>query len=134
MTKMRNVGGSLFPGPGIALIALHRIIVLAGSRSGDQAPVHHITPPASRYQPASFYTVLERMTDPVSPNDTIAAISTPPGRGGIGIVRLSGPEASSIAVQLITLRQPLEHARARLADVLDLSNGDENTPNALTRR
>jgi tRNA modification GTPase len=51
--------------------------------------------------------------------DTIAAISTPPGRGGIGIVRLSGPEAALIATQLVQLRQPLEHARARLADVLD---------------
>ena len=54
--------------------------------------------------------------------DTIAAISTPPGRGGIGIVRLSGPQAASIAVQLVSLRQPLENARARLADVLDLDN------------
>ena len=52
-------------------------------------------------------------------NDTIAAVSTPPGRGGIGIVRLSGPEAASIAAQLVRLRQPLEHGRARLADVLD---------------
>ncbi len=51
--------------------------------------------------------------------DTIAAISTPPGRGGIGIVRLSGPQAASIAAQLIRLRQPLEHACARLAEVLD---------------
>jgi tRNA modification GTPase len=51
--------------------------------------------------------------------DTIAAISTPPGRGGIGIVRLSGPLAASLAAQLVRLRQPLEHARARLADVLD---------------
>jgi tRNA modification GTPase len=51
--------------------------------------------------------------------DTIAAISTPPGRGGIGIVRLSGPQAASIAAQIIRLRQPLEHAHARLAEVLD---------------
>jgi tRNA modification GTPase len=51
--------------------------------------------------------------------DTIAAISTPPGRGGIGIVRLSGPLAASIAVQLVRLHQPLKHARARLADVLE---------------
>ena len=58
--------------------------------------------------------------------DTIAAISTPPGRGGIGIVRLSGPQAASIAAQLVNLRQPLEHGRARLADVLDApdSGGD----------
>jgi tRNA modification GTPase len=33
--------------------------------------------------------------------DTIVAIATPPGRGGIGIVRLSGPEAESIACGLI---------------------------------
>lgn len=32
-----------------------------------------------------------------SPNDTIAAVSTPPGEGGIGIVRLSGPDAVAIA-------------------------------------
>ena len=59
------------------------------------------------------------MAAPDTATDTIAAISTPPGRGGIGIVRLSGPQAASIAVQLVKLRQPLEHARARLADVLD---------------
>jgi tRNA modification GTPase len=56
--------------------------------------------------------------------DTIAAISTPPGRGGIGIVRLSGPQAASIASQLVRPHQPLEHARARLADVLDAEDAD----------
>lgn len=56
--------------------------------------------------------------------DTIAAISTPPGRGGIGIVRLSGPQAGPVAAQLVRLHQPLEHARARLADVLDAENAD----------
>jgi len=63
------------------------------------------------------------MAGPETITDTIAAISTPPGRGGIGIVRLSGPEAASIAAQLVRLRQPLEHARARLADVLDEDSG-----------
>ena len=32
--------------------------------------------------------------------DTIAAVSTPPGEGGIGVVRLSGPTAISIACRL----------------------------------
>ncbi len=59
------------------------------------------------------------MSTPGFAIDTIAAVSTPPGRGGIGIVRLSGPQAVSIAMQLVRLRNPLEHARARLADVLD---------------
>lgn len=57
--------------------------------------------------------------------DTMAAVSTPPGRGGIGIVRLSGPDAASIAVQLVRLRQPLEHAHARLADVVDPDADDD---------
>src|ERR1035437_9849493 len=59
------------------------------------------------------------MQETKTATDTIAAISTPPGRGGIGIVRLSGPQATSIAAQLVRLRHPLEHARARLTDVLD---------------
>ena len=33
--------------------------------------------------------------------DTIAAIATPPGRGGIGIVRLSGPAVAPIAQRII---------------------------------
>jgi tRNA modification GTPase len=62
--------------------------------------------------------------EPDLTTDTIAAVSTPPGRGGIGIVRLSGPQAASIAVQLVSLRQPLEHGRVRLADVLDAAGNE----------
>lgn len=51
--------------------------------------------------------------------ETIAAISTPPGRGGIGIVRLSGPDALAIAAQMLSLKQPLAHAQARFTHVLD---------------
>jgi len=36
-----------------------------------------------------------------SPSDTIAAIATAPGRGGIGIVRVSGPACSAIAEALL---------------------------------
>lgn len=56
-------------------------------------------------------------------NDTIVAISTPPGRGGIGIVRLSGPESRAIAEGLVRLRRPLEPGRARFAEVLDGTAG-----------
>ena len=41
-----------------------------------------------------------RMTNHLSDHDTIAAIATPPGRGAIGIVRISGPEALRIGEQL----------------------------------
>ena len=37
-------------------------------------------------------------------NDTIAAIATPPGVGGIGVIRVSGPEAFSLVLPL--LRRP----------------------------
>ena len=35
-----------------------------------------------------------------STSDTIVAVATPPGRGGIGVVRISGPEAHRITEQL----------------------------------
>lgn len=40
-------------------------------------------------------------------NDTIAAISTPPGFGGIGVVRLSGPKSESIARKIFQPSSPL---------------------------
>jgi tRNA modification GTPase len=40
--------------------------------------------------------------------DTIAAISTPPGRGGIGIIRLSGAQARAIAERILRWRNPPE--------------------------
>ncbi|HRQ64580.1 MAG TPA: tRNA uridine-5-carboxymethylaminomethyl(34) synthesis GTPase MnmE [Xanthomonadaceae bacterium] len=40
------------------------------------------------------------------PTDTIAAVATPPGRGGIGVLRLSGPEAFTIAERVGGLRPP----------------------------
>ncbi len=52
-------------------------------------------------------------------NETIVAVSTPPGRGGIGIVRLSGPHALVIANSLLTLRHSLTHARALFAEIFD---------------
>jgi len=39
--------------------------------------------------------------------DTIVAIATPPGRGGIGIVRLSGPDAHAIVQVLLSRSAPL---------------------------
>ena len=50
--------------------------------------------------------------------DTIVAISTPPGRAGLGIVRLSGAQARSIAAQFLA---PAEWRpwQAHLAQLLD---------------
>ncbi len=56
--------------------------------------------------------------------ETIVAISTPPGRGGIGIVRLSGARAVEIASGLLRLRHPLVHSQAQIADILDPDSTD----------
>ena len=58
-------------------------------------------------------------TGPNIIDDTIVAISTPPGRGGIGIVRLSGPDAIAIATPMLRLKSPLAHSVARFAEILD---------------
>ncbi|HLE94489.1 MAG TPA: tRNA uridine-5-carboxymethylaminomethyl(34) synthesis GTPase MnmE, partial [Sulfuricaulis sp.] len=42
--------------------------------------------------------------------DTIAAIATPPGRGGIGIVRLSGPQTRTIAKDMLVRLPGARHA------------------------
>ena len=51
--------------------------------------------------------------------DTIVAIATPPGRGGIGVVRLSGADARAIAARLIDRAAPLEPRHATLVRVVD---------------
>jgi tRNA modification GTPase len=48
-------------------------------------------------------------SDEVS-RDTIAAIATPAGRGGIGVVRVSGPEAPGISRKLLGTLPPPRHA------------------------
>lgn len=48
-----------------------------------------------------------------NPNDTIAAISTPPGEGGIGIVRLSGREAVAIAGRIFRAKNGRDITTAR---------------------
>ena len=54
--------------------------------------------------------------------DTIAAISTPLGQGGIGIVRLSGGDALAIARRLFNA--PLSDRRLVLGHVVDPASGE----------
>jgi tRNA modification GTPase len=60
----------------------------------------------------------------VNLDDTIVAISTPPGRGGIGVVRLSGADAKAIAAPWLRLRRELEPARAAFGEVVDPATGE----------
>ena len=51
------------------------------------------------------------MSEPtILDGDTIAAIATAPGRGGVGIIRLSGPDARRIGEQLTGLSLQPRHA------------------------
>jgi tRNA modification GTPase len=52
-------------------------------------------------------------------NDTIAAISTPPGRGGIGIARLSGPDSRTIAEKILRIQSEWHSWTAFLAELID---------------
>src|SRR5262245_36450619 len=49
--------------------------------------------------------------------DTIVAIASPPGRGSIGVVRISGPRAHPIACALVGRVSPLTPRHATLASV-----------------
>lgn len=49
-----------------------------------------------------------------SPSDTIVAIATPPGRGGIGVVRISGSKAATVTGSITSRNDALEARRATL--------------------
>jgi tRNA modification GTPase len=55
--------------------------------------------------------------------DTIAAIATPPGEGGIGIVRLSGPDSNRIASTLFRYGKRLRETDVEALDSHKLSYG-----------
>ncbi|HEX7285417.1 MAG TPA: tRNA uridine-5-carboxymethylaminomethyl(34) synthesis GTPase MnmE [Candidatus Angelobacter sp.] len=57
-------------------------------------------------------------------DDTIVAIATPPGRGGIGVVRLAGPEARSIALSMLRLKHDLEPGRALFGELIEPATGE----------
>ena len=66
--------------------------------------------------------MLEGLHKIVSSDETIVAISTPIGRSGIGVVRISGMEASVIANRFLRTASAdsvLEHRRAVVGMWLD---------------
>ena len=62
-----------------------------------------------------------------TPQDTIVAPATPPGRGGIGIVRVSGPATRAIAITMLGSAPAPRHATAAI--FTDAGGGD--APEAL---
>ncbi len=57
-------------------------------------------------------------------DDTIVAIATPPGRGGIGVVRLAGPEARVIAGPMLRLKHELAASHAVFGEVIEPATGE----------
>jgi tRNA modification GTPase len=55
----------------------------------------------------------------VNLDDTIVAIATPPGRGGIGVVRIAGPQVREIAKPMLRLKHDLEAGRAIFGELVE---------------
>ena len=54
-------------------------------------------------------------------DDTIVAIATPPGRGGIGVVRLAGDDARAIALPMLRLKNELQPGHAVFGELVEPS-------------
>jgi tRNA modification GTPase len=57
----------------------------------------------------------------VNLDDTIIAIATPPGRGGIGIVRIAGAQSREIALPMLRLKHDLEAGRAVFGELVEVT-------------
>ncbi len=59
-------------------------------------------------------------------DDTIVAVATPPGRGGIGLVRLAGPDSKAIAGRMLLLAagRALEAGRAHFGELVEIESGE----------
>jgi tRNA modification GTPase len=55
----------------------------------------------------------------MNPHDDIVALSTPPGRGGLGVIRFSGDNAKAIVQRIVRARLPLHPRVATLAELVD---------------
>jgi tRNA modification GTPase len=64
----------------------------------------------------------------VNLDDTIVAIATPPGRGGIGVIRIAGSEAMTMASAMLRLKHPLEPGRAIFGELIAAEAPSRQTP------
>jgi tRNA modification GTPase len=64
----------------------------------------------------------------VNLDDTIVAIATPPGRGGIGVLRLSGPDAKKIALPMLRLKRDLEPGHSVFGELIEPADACADRP------
>ena len=62
-----------------------------------------------------------------NPCDTVAAIATPPGKGGVALIRVSGVDAITVADRVFKARsgRPLSETESRLSVYGDIYDGQE---------
>ncbi len=79
----------------------------------------------TRHLVVPYVRVIFRYNSTMFYEDTISAIATPPGEGGIGIVRLSGRAALPIAERLFRPQRPgpLRSYRLRYGHIVDPATG-----------
>jgi tRNA modification GTPase len=68
----------------------------------------------------------------VNLDDTIVAIATPQGRGGIGVVRVAGPRARRITSPMLRLKHDLEPGLAVFGELIE--SGGDGTEQGLARQ
>jgi tRNA modification GTPase len=66
-----------------------------------------------------LFSQCKRYNRPVNLDDTIVAIATPAGRGGIGVVRIAGARAREMAGPMLRLKHELEPGRATFGELLE---------------
>src|SRR5690606_23574101 len=114
-------GGQRRPGPAAA-VGDHQEVRRAAAQAGGGEELTCTGPPQGG-PCASGSAKLPAMHDD---RDTIVAIATAPGAGGVGIVRLSGPRATTIAREVcgVSLRPRVaRHVRFRDADGATIDDG-----------
>jgi tRNA modification GTPase len=60
----------------------------------------------------------------VNLDDTIVAIASPPGRGGIGVVRIAGPEAKQIALPMLRTKHELAAGHVLFGELIEPASTD----------
>lgn len=66
-------------------------------------------------------------------DDTIVAIATPPGRGGIGVVRLAGPKACEIALPMLRLKHALGPGHAVFGELVEPEHSGGSSASAVEK-
>jgi tRNA modification GTPase len=91
----------------------------------DDATQQGLVRPASRWLRIQCNRYNRPVNLEVNLDDTIVAIATPPGRGGIGVVRIAGPAAKEISLPMLRLNHAMEPGHAVFGELIELFSEDQ---------